>query len=89
MKRGRKEGTRRNLGFEETIWKTADKLRSNIGSAEYKHIVTGKHTGILLRCNKSNNANIAYETGGKSTISQKLMQDFLFFSELKQQDLSI
>jgi type I restriction enzyme M protein len=30
-----------SLGFEETLWKTADKLRNNMDAAEYKHIVLG------------------------------------------------
>ncbi|HAX61216.1 MAG TPA: N-6 DNA methylase [Elusimicrobia bacterium] len=30
-----------NLGFEERLWKTADKLRSNMDAAEYKHVVLG------------------------------------------------
>ena len=30
-----------NLGFEEKLWKAADKLRSNMDAAEYKHVVLG------------------------------------------------
>jgi type I restriction enzyme M protein len=30
-----------NLGFEEKMWKAADKLRNNMDAAEYKHIVLG------------------------------------------------
>ncbi len=41
MKSKRKEETSGNLGFEETLWKAADKLRSNIDAAEYKHVVLG------------------------------------------------
>ncbi len=41
MKNKRKEETSGNLGFEETLWKAADKLRSNIDAAEYKHVVLG------------------------------------------------
>ena len=29
------------LGFEEKLWKTADKLRNNMDAAEYKHVVLG------------------------------------------------
>ena len=29
------------LGFEETLWKAADKLRANMDAAEYKHVVLG------------------------------------------------
>jgi len=38
-------GTRKsngaNLGFEEKLWKAADKLRNNMDAAEYKHVVLG------------------------------------------------
>jgi len=30
-----------NLGFEEKLWASADKLRNNMDAAEYKHIVLG------------------------------------------------
>ncbi len=30
-----------NLGFEEKLWKAADKLRSNMDAGEYKHVVLG------------------------------------------------
>lgn len=30
-----------SLGIEEKLWKTADKLRSNMDAAEYKHVVLG------------------------------------------------
>ncbi len=30
-----------NLGFEKKLWATADKLRSNMDAAEYKHVVLG------------------------------------------------
>src|SRR3989304_875279 len=29
------------LGFEETLWSAADKLRNNLDAAEYKHVVLG------------------------------------------------
>lgn len=29
------------LGFEEKLWKAADKLRNNMDAAEYKHVVLG------------------------------------------------
>jgi len=29
------------LGFEATLWATADKLRGNLDAAEYKHVVLG------------------------------------------------
>jgi type I restriction enzyme M protein len=30
-----------NLGFEQKLWQTADKLRNNMDAAEYKHVVLG------------------------------------------------
>jgi type I restriction enzyme M protein len=30
-----------NLGFEQSLWEMADKLRGNIESSEYKHVVLG------------------------------------------------
>jgi type I restriction enzyme M protein len=30
-----------NLGFEQKLWAAADKLRSNMDAAEYKHVVLG------------------------------------------------
>src|SRR3989339_1495295 len=30
-----------NLGFEEKLWLAADKMRSNMDAAEYKHVVLG------------------------------------------------
>jgi hypothetical protein len=30
-----------NLGFQQTPWQAADKLRSNADAAEYKHVVLG------------------------------------------------
>ena len=30
-----------NIGFEEKLWEAADKLRSNMDAAEYKHVVLG------------------------------------------------
>ncbi|PIN77706.1 N-6 DNA methylase, partial [Candidatus Woesearchaeota archaeon CG10_big_fil_rev_8_21_14_0_10_34_8] len=29
------------IGFEDKLWKTADKLRNNMDAAEYKHVVLG------------------------------------------------
>lgn len=36
-----KNGNGGNLGFEAELWKAADKLRSNMDAAEYKHVVLG------------------------------------------------
>lgn len=30
-----------SIGFEEKLWQAADKLRSNMDAAEYKHVVLG------------------------------------------------
>jgi type I restriction enzyme M protein len=30
-----------NLGFEQKLWQAADKLRSNMDAAEYKHVALG------------------------------------------------
>ena len=37
----KKETNGANLGFEEKLWKAADKMRSNMDAAEYKHVVLG------------------------------------------------
>ena len=37
----KKRETAANLGFEEQLWKAADKLRGNMDAAEYKHVVLG------------------------------------------------
>lgn len=33
--------TTANIGFEETLWKTADKLRGSMDASEYKYVVLG------------------------------------------------
>lgn len=33
--------TSANVGFEETLWSAADKMRNNMDPAEYKHVVLG------------------------------------------------
>ena len=40
-RRTRNTSTAANLGFEATLWAAADKLRSNMDAAEYKHVVLG------------------------------------------------
>jgi type I restriction enzyme M protein len=37
----KKNGNGSTLGFEATLWATADKLRGNLDAAEYKHVVLG------------------------------------------------
>ena len=34
-------GNGANLGFEQKLWQAADKMRSNMDAAEYKHVVLG------------------------------------------------
>ena len=41
MKDTSKKSNGANLGFEQKLWVTADKLRSNMDAAEYKHVVLG------------------------------------------------
>jgi type I restriction enzyme M protein len=41
VKESKKESNTANLGFEEKLWKAADKMRSNMDAAEYKHVVLG------------------------------------------------
>lgn len=39
MAKSEKNGV--SLGFEEKLWQAADKMRSNMDAAEYKHVVLG------------------------------------------------
>ncbi|HEY1768698.1 MAG TPA: class I SAM-dependent DNA methyltransferase [Chthoniobacterales bacterium] len=41
MARSSKNNSTANLGFEAKLWLAADKLRSNMDAAEYKHVVLG------------------------------------------------
>jgi type I restriction enzyme M protein len=41
MKPANANGNGANVGFEDTLWKAADKLRNNMDAAEYKHVVLG------------------------------------------------
>ncbi|MEQ8222444.1 MAG: class I SAM-dependent DNA methyltransferase [Candidatus Eremiobacterota bacterium] len=41
MAKKNNNNTGANLGFEEKLWKAADKLRNNMDAAEYKHVVLG------------------------------------------------
>lgn len=36
-----KNNSTSNIGFEQKLWLAADKLRSNMDAAEYKHVVLG------------------------------------------------
>jgi type I restriction enzyme M protein len=40
-KTGEKANNGAILGFEETLWRAADKLRGHMDAAEYKHVVLG------------------------------------------------
>ena len=40
-KKQKTNGNGANLGFEQTLWLAADKLRNNMDAAEYKHVVLG------------------------------------------------
>ena len=40
-KKGSKNHNGANLGFEQTLWQAADKLRGNMDAADYKHVVLG------------------------------------------------
>lgn len=35
------KGNGANVGFEDKLWAAADRLRSNMDAAEYKHVVLG------------------------------------------------
>jgi type I restriction enzyme M protein len=41
LAKNKPNGNGANLGFEEKLWQTADKLRNNMDAAEYKHVVLG------------------------------------------------
>jgi type I restriction enzyme M protein len=41
LAKNKSNGNGANLGFEEKLWQTADKLRNNMDAAEYKHVVLG------------------------------------------------
>lgn len=41
MARSNKKSNGTNVGFEETLWSAADKMRNNMDPAEYKHVVLG------------------------------------------------
>lgn len=40
-KKSKKQSTSANIGFEETLWLAADKLRGSMDASEYKHVVLG------------------------------------------------
>jgi len=40
-KKAKSNGNGANLGFEEKLWASADKLRGHMDASEYKHVVLG------------------------------------------------
>src|SRR5438874_3949820 len=40
-KQPKNNSTAANLGFEETLWAAADKMRGHLDPAEYKHVALG------------------------------------------------
>jgi type I restriction-modification system DNA methylase subunit len=49
MARPKSNGTNTStvtIGFEAKLWRTADKLRNNMGAVEYKQVVLGLSTQI-------------------------------------------
>ncbi len=41
MAKAKKTDNTAEIGFEEQIWKAADKLRGNLDASEYKNVVLG------------------------------------------------
>ena len=41
QKKVQKKSNGANLGFEETLWQAADKMRGHMDPSEYKHVVLG------------------------------------------------
>ena len=56
-----------NLGFEDKLWKAADKLRSNMDAAEYKYVVLG----LLFLKHISDAFNEVYEELRKDPTSDQ------------------
>jgi hypothetical protein len=61
-------GNGANLGFEQTLWAAADKLRGHLDAAEYKHVVLGL---IFL---KYISDAFGARTLGSSTMSRQTMR---------------
>ena len=59
-----------NLGFEQKLWQAADKMRSNMDAAEYKHVVLG----LIFLKYIARKANIFAKT---QKYSKMLMQQHL------------
>lgn len=63
VKRAQKISSGASLGFEATIWAAADKLRCQVDTADYKHVVQnekflaahGSHIGDIAICGKESN----------------------------------
>jgi type I restriction enzyme M protein len=62
-----------NLGFEQTLWLAADKLRGHMDAAEYKHVVLGL---IFLKyisdAFEEQHAKLATEKGAEALCSLQI-----------------
>lgn len=53
------------LGFEDTLWKAADKLRGSMDASEYKHVILGLiFLGRLGRCSHRGAGSGNWREGG-------------------------
>jgi len=68
------------LGFEATLWATADKLRGNLDAAEYKHVVLGL---IFLKyisdAFEERHAQLAAEKGADPEDRDEYLADNIFW----------
>ena len=59
-----------HLGFEATLWATADKLRGNLDATEYKYVVLGPVCRWFLEENQAvESENDARLFGGETELS--------------------
>ena len=59
--RARKASGGEPLGFEDVLWKAADKLRGSMDASEYKHVVLGlKRRALLIRRDTTSGFNSAH-----------------------------
>src|SRR5437867_11714494 len=69
-----------HLGFEATLWATADKLRGNLDAAEYKHVVLGL---IFLKyvsdAFEEKHAELAKETGADPEDRDEYLAENIFW----------
>src|SRR5436853_5937455 len=70
-----------NIGFEAKLWLAADKLRSNMDAAEYKHVVLGL---IFLKyISDSFEEHHAKLVAGKGECAGFVLARFCFLSKSK------